>query len=121
MGFIRHDAIILTGRSEDVQRVYDKALQHFQGSCVRVSEVTGMAMNATTSFLVAPDGSKEGWTDSDEGDRLRDSFVRWLAVEGPLIDYIEVRFGGDESHEAWVRTSLDGEFRHVPTEETDHA
>jgi hypothetical protein len=112
MGRIRHDAIILTGTPRDLEPVRDRALQHFQGSCVRVSEMTGTTMNATASFLVAPDGSKEGWRDSDEGDRLRDAFVKWLQVEGPpLIDWIEVQFGGDESHEAWVRTPTDDEFR----------
>jgi hypothetical protein len=113
MGFIRHDAIILTGAPRGLEPVRDRALQHFQGSCVRVSEMTGTTMNNTASFLVAPDGSKEGWADSDEGDRLRAEFVKWLAVDGPLIDFIEVRFGGDESYEAWVRTPTDDEFRHV--------
>lgn len=116
MGYIRHNAIILTSDETRLTKVRDKALVHFQSSCVRVSEMTGATMNGYVSCLIAPDGSKEGWTDSDEGDRLRESFVAWLAEEGPLIDYIEVEFGGDESWEARVRTPTDENFRRVPEE-----
>lgn len=117
MGFFRHDAIVLTGRTKEIERVWERAVIHFEGSAVHVSGVTEYGINDTSSVLIAPDGSKEGWTDSDEGDRLRDSFVTWLQVDGPLIDWIEVRFGGDESDYVWVRTPNDKKFRYVPPSE----
>lgn len=117
MGYIRHNAIICTGEAERLKRAFIKAAEIFGNSCVNLTSPSPAGMNGTCSFLVAPDGSKEGWTDSDEGDRLRELFVAWLAEEGPLIDYIEVEYGGDESWEARVRTPTDQNFRRVPAED----
>lgn len=119
MGRIRHDAIVVTGPSEQTNLARAHAARHFADSEVHVTEVTPTAVNNTASFLVAPDGSKEGWAESDAGDRLRAAFVKWLRVEGPsMLDWIEVNFGGDESVEAYVRRPLDTEFTRVPEEPT---
>ena len=47
---------------------------------------------------MAPDGSKEGWEDSYEGDRLRDRIVERLAVDdyedgSSPWSWVEVGFG----------------------------
>lgn len=121
MGYVRHDAIVLTGSADRLERIRDRAVQHFGGSEVCVTELTPAAVNDTASFLIAPDGSKEGWPESDEGDRLRQSFVGWLQTEAPLIDWIEVNFGGDESWEVRARTPTDADFRWLgPGEEGQH-
>ena len=113
MGFFRHDAIILTGDRQGIEEAHKRAFDLFAESAIHISEITQVGINGTCSFLIPPDGSKEGWEDSDEGDQLREEFITQLAVDGPLIDWIEVRFGGDESHEAWVRTPTDDDFRYV--------
>ena len=55
--------------------------------------MTGI-INAQYSFFIAPDGSKEGWEESNNCDDARTEFTQWLIKSN--IDYIEVRFGGDD-------------------------
>jgi len=115
MGFIRHDAIVVTSWSDaDIEAAHARALTCFEETCAEVTNITGAAMNGYRSFLVAPDGSKEGWTDSDDAEDAREDFVAWLQEDGPLVSYIEVRFGGDEPDEASVRRPHDGDFTRVP-------
>jgi hypothetical protein len=58
-------------------------------------------MNSTRSFLVAPDGSKEGWEESDKGDQRREEFVEWLRGQAyndgsnPLA-WIELYFAAEQ-------------------------
>ncbi len=75
MGYIRHHAIVVTGQHERISEARQAAVD---AGCRLVSEVIGPGINATSSFLVAPDGSKEGWRDSDEGDAARERFIEWL-------------------------------------------
>src|SRR4051812_1841765 len=101
MGYIRHDAIVVTGAdsawSEDLTAAHSKALDVFAGSNVYVSGLTPAAVNGSQSFLIAPDGSKEGWNDSDQGDELRASYIAWLLDEDSLVDWVAVNFGGDDA------------------------
>ena len=46
-----------------------------------VSEVVPTRRNGGGSFFIAPDGSQEGWEESDRGDQQRDVFVRWLKTQ----------------------------------------
>ena len=43
-----------------------------------------------------PDGSKEGWEESVEGDRRRAEFLKWIAESDVWCDWVEVIFGGDD-------------------------
>ena len=68
--------------------------------------------NGQSSFFIAPDGSKEGWATSDNGDNARKEFLDWLLKSDNYCDYVEVIFGGDDEHERIVRskdTDLDAE------------
>ena len=58
-----------------------------------VSDLTPAAVNGYQSFAVFPDGSKEGWWTSAEGDRCRAELIAYLKSEG--VDFAHVRFGGD--------------------------
>lgn len=57
--------------------------------------ITGIA-NGQCTFFIAPDGSKEGWSPSDNADSARAEFVKWLKNESDC-DFVEVRFGGDDN------------------------
>lgn len=46
-----------------------------------VSEIKESVINKYWSFCVFPDGSKEGWEESDEYDKRRDLFVKWLEAQ----------------------------------------
>jgi hypothetical protein len=60
-------------------------------------------VNDDYTFFFAPDGSKEGWADSDDGDRYRQQFMdlfAWKYDDGSTpFDVIAVRFGSDAASE----------------------
>lgn len=90
MGYIKHNAIIVTGDGyEDAKKkfelAYRKANELFEGL---VSNVVEAKMNGYRSFFIAPDGSKEGWDMSDEYDTKRTEFA----------DYIDTLAYGDGSN-----------------------
>ncbi len=98
MGVVNHNAIVVTTWSDDraneLQSWISQQSERDQELIVRV----GSWVNGQHSFFVAPDGSKEGWEDSDEGDALRDRIVERLAVDGyedgsSPWSWVEVGFG----------------------------
>lgn len=61
------------------------------------AEVEGVC-NKKITFILAPDGSKEGWATSDAGDRLRDLFISRLKEDNysdgsSRWEWIEVGYG----------------------------
>lgn len=117
MGYIRHNAIVVTATYEDhIERAHAEAVRIFHApesamcTYAVVTEVTPEAMNTTRSFLVGPDGSKEGWALSDEFDARRDTFIEWLRAQAyadgssPLA-WVEVQYGDDELETLVVRDS----------------
>jgi hypothetical protein len=125
MGYNRHHAIVVTGPRKSygrsdidanldktiyaVQRsVYDLAGKH--GYAFLIGPVVESAANSYGSFLVAPDGSKEGWRDSEQGDVLRNEIITYLETlrygDGSTsFDYVEVQFGDDNLETKVIRDS----------------
>lgn len=99
MGVIIHHVIVVTGGIDfpELREAHAKAKELLPGL---VSEIVHGRANGYSSFLVAPDGSKEGWRGSNEADTQRDQFVNWIK-EHRGLDWFVVRFGGD-SHETYV-------------------
>lgn len=98
MGYIRHDAIVVTGfQDKEFKSAHRKAVQlHLE-----VTEITESKINGYKSFLIIPDGSKEGWANSDNGDVARDAWKKWVRKQKKLyIDFAHVSFGGDEPDNA---------------------
>ena len=109
MGYIKHDAIICTTwKKEDADEAQKKAIEilekNKEGSGSLVSEMVEYIINGGYSFFIAPDGSKEGWDDSNVCDNARKDFLDWLSKSENYCDYIEVRFGGDDEHEGITRS-----------------
>jgi hypothetical protein len=92
---MRHHAIVVTGFDPD--RV-DQARQEAINLHMTVSEVLRSPVNEYYSFFVAPDGSKEFWTESDDGDKAREALKRYLRAKHPggYLDWVEVQYGDDE-------------------------
>lgn len=119
MGYIRHHAIVVTGSRRDfdpelaIRRISvdDAHRAAVSAGCSCVTPVVGPGMNDTFSFLVAPDGSKEGWVDSDEGDTARDSFISWLrdanGEHGGRFAWAEVVLGPDDAEAHVERNAWD--------------
>jgi len=92
MGYMNHHAIIVTASSgEGINKVHAKACEIFGELC---SEIIDSKMNGYATFFVAPDGSKEGWQDSDEGDERRTEFKDWLKIDRHYsIEAVEIYYG----------------------------
>lgn len=118
MGYMRHHAIIVTSwKTEALEAAHRKARELFGPTSlsasehVRVSDIIDSGMNGYHSFFVAPDGSKEGWQDSDEGDVQRDTFIAWLGANWTYddgstpFDWVEVQYGDDNREQRVTRAS----------------
>lgn len=103
MGYIRHHAIIVTGsdftaigQGNPIGDAHDKATLLFNGVCP-VTPIMKGRINGYQSFMVAPDGSKEGWEESGRGDLARAEFIVWVNKSSPpgYLDWFLVEYGGD--------------------------
>lgn len=102
MGYIRHHSIVVTGISEYIAEARNKAIEIFSGL---VSGIIPSICNGYESFFIAPDGSKEGWSDSNEGDLKRDGFIEWLETADG-VSYCEFYYGDDEGKSKILRHSI---------------
>lgn len=117
MGYIRHDAVLvvvsdyaLHATESDQKRwgfgdvVADVAA--FRESLPEkwrplvVGPIAGV-VNGDASYVFLPDGSKEGWTDSDNGNEYRRQFVALFTFAhgdgSSPFDVTAVTFGGDDA------------------------
>jgi hypothetical protein len=95
MGYIMHDAIVVTGFLRDeVHRARTEAMDRG----LLVSEPVQGTMNGYETFLIAPDGSKEGWKDSNSFDEKRNAWLQWLTTSGLHLTVVHVRFGDSPSY-----------------------
>lgn len=90
MGFIKHNAIVVTSGSDETIQA---AVAIAKGFGCTVLGPSDQVVNGYCTMVVCPDGSKEGWTDSDEGDERREHFKAWL--NKVKVSWVEVAFGGD--------------------------
>lgn len=94
MGYTAHHAIIVTS--------WDTALlaaAHGKAMSLNrhVSLIIVGGVNNIASFMVAPDGSKDGWEESDVGDTGRARFMDWLDEQAyedgsTSLAWVEVEF-----------------------------
>jgi hypothetical protein len=107
MGYIAHNAIIVTSWSADaIQRAHAKAAEL---DC-HPTNVTPARVNGYSSFLIPPDGSKEGWADSAVGDAKRNAWVAWAHENryedgSTSLHWVEVRYSADDSAASIVRSA----------------
>ena len=102
MGYIRHDAIIVTSFNEE-------GLTQARGVAIKeglkVTDITEGNINGYVSFLIVPDGSKEGWEESDRCDDARASWKAWARQNTPndvLFDWVHVSYAGDLAEDTKV-------------------
>ena len=115
MGFMRHNAIIVSSGYGDS---LDTAHTHAKSLAMTVTDIVESPTNGVRTFLVAPDGSKEHWEASENGDARRASFIQWMTarryVDGSSpLDWVEVQYG-DDNGETLVKAHSDEEARYVP-------
>lgn len=94
MGYINHHAIIVTAwGTKYIEPAHKRAKEIFGDSC---SEIVPSQINGYVSFFIAPDGSKEGWSDSNSGDIRREEFKDFVRNSGGFLDAVLIYYGGDE-------------------------
>ena len=105
MGYIKHDAVIVAtndyrpGGLPDVEAFRQSLPEEWRR--LVIGPVTAVA-NWTAFYAFLPDGSKEGWDTSDEGDTYREQF-RALFQKTDYDDVVTTSFGGDYGSEVGAR------------------
>ncbi len=89
MGVRINNVILVASAREMTEEAHTKARKIFKNYRHLVGKVCH-SMNFLSSFTIHPDGSNEGWKESDEMDKLRAKFCKWLNKND--IDFIEVAF-----------------------------
>jgi hypothetical protein len=114
MGYMRHNAIVavvngyvLAGDPAKLGWPAPPDVEAFRASLpadwqrLVVGPIKSI-VNDYVTFVFAADGSKEGWSDSDDGDRYRQQFLdmfRFAYEDGSSpfdVLIVDARFGGDE-------------------------
>jgi hypothetical protein len=118
MGYMVHHTIIVTGDGreswmepgratiEDAHAFAVACAGRHDGVC-GVSALIDTSTNGYRSFMVAPDGSKDGWNTSDKGNNTRAEIVAWLRTIGGF-DFAEVQFGDEEGDNRLLAHNADG-------------
>ena len=97
MGTVVHKAIVVTSWSNQMLiDAHTEALKIFPS----VSDIVDSSVNKYVSFLVPPDGSKNGWVESETGDMCRSDFIKYLEScrydDGSTsLEWVEVSFSND--------------------------
>lgn len=104
MGYMRHHAIVVSSWDE---KLAAKARKVAAAKFPYVSELVPHAVNGGASFLIPPDGSKEGWLDSDLGDERRSWFVHWMDKQrledgSTSLRWCEIMYADDDGKAAIV-------------------
>ena len=95
MGFIRHHAMIITDC--DLEKIRD--IHRFATLCsLNPTSIMDSPVNGYRTFFIPPDGSKEGWEPSNEGDEERKRFKQFIRKRHPYCDWTEISYGGDDGH-----------------------
>lgn len=98
MGYIKHDSIIVTSWDGDA---INDAAQKARDLGLRIIGPSDEAYNGYRTLLVCPDGSEEGWTESDDGDRKRAEFIKYLnsirhADNSSPLEWVALAYGSDD-------------------------
>jgi hypothetical protein len=108
MGVIKHDAVIVTVSAHMLDRPDMPDVDAFRASMPEEFRplVVGpipTVVNGDVTYVFAPDGSKEGWGASVDGDQLRAEFIDLFSFchedgSSPFA-VVAVRYGGDQAYE----------------------
>lgn len=121
MGYMRHHAILVTTWDEAKANAAHDAAAALEMSVTPVME---SAINGYYSFAVLPDGSKEGWSESEKGDEARAKFIEWTRAQAyedgsNIFDWCEVQYGDDEDEAEILQSGDEDNKRRTATEDAD--
>lgn len=98
MGHIEHHAIVVTSFDH---ALLVEARNMADGLSMKPTDIVHSEVNGYESFMVPPDGSKSGWSESEAGDLRRSQLIAWMRsksyVDGSsALEWCEVRYGSDD-------------------------
>ena len=105
MGYIRHHAIVVTSFDEELlEKARNKAVRLFNRP---IGAIVKGTTNGYATFVIPPDGSKEGWNTSELNNKKRERYIEWLKYEVDDIglDWVEVQYGDDGNETEIVNDS----------------
>lgn len=104
MGYVAHHAVLVTADAYVLEREWMPDVDEFKANLPGNwgSLITGPhrgIINDYVTWVFLPDGSKEGWPDSDDGDRHRQHFADLFALryEDESTPFNVVLVGYDEN------------------------
>ena len=101
MGYIRHNAIVATAWQDGAADALAAYAAEIGADAVAGPEV----VNGYRTVVIVPDGSKEGWSSSDEGDERRQKIRNWLGSGKYYWEWAEVAYGDDPGNAEVVESS----------------
>jgi len=94
MGIIQHDCIIgITCNSKEFLRIRDWVQTSVPEKFRRLFLFGGVVVNNYQTVVMIPDGSKDGWPESDEGDKIRQMFIDEMLKTELTWEIVSVGFG----------------------------
>ena len=109
MGYYCHHAIIVSSWDMDLEKLQAARKKIKDRTGLRPTKIVQNGCCWLNSFLVPPDGSKEGWEESERGNDDRDRVIEILRKyeyddgSSPLC-WVEVQFGDENGDDKVVRT-----------------
>lgn len=97
MGIEYHEAIIISCYTRKTAMKYYKVAKECFSICP-ISCPTKEATNSISSFMISPDGSKEGWDTSTTADKERLRFIDCIIKQSRKLggcEWVWVKFGYD--------------------------
>lgn len=98
MGLIQHNAVIATTWSDERFNAVMGWLNNLPAEHRSLFVFAKGLVNSYQTIVLAPDGSKEGWDTSGEGDKLRAAFIARLREDdygdgSNPWDFVDVAYG----------------------------
>lgn len=93
MGYINHNALLGISWNDSKRAEAAKWVQ--ARADARFFAVSPVFTNGYWTLVCFPDGSKEGWAESDDGDRRRDEAAEFLKSLDKYCKVVEISLGED--------------------------
>lgn len=99
MGIINHNAIIVTSwHDKSIEAAKEKIIEIWDLYEDYHPVILDSGVNVYKTIFIPPDGSKEGWAESDDGDEKRKKFTDWIESNnneesGIYLEVVEVSYG----------------------------
>lgn len=90
MGVINHNAVLATTWDEKRVEKIKEWISKLHIDLIKLFLIGPVTINSYTTIVLVPDGSKEGWEQSDRGNELRESFIKEL---DEYWEWIEIGYG----------------------------